>query len=94
MPNTITIEQDGKVRVERTAVVFEGDLEALDAEMAAMNEKVADYDKRIAEIEALRAPLVAALAEKEALRDEITAKAVVEGKVVEKRQDGLEGEVL
>ena len=88
--NIITIDAKGKVTVERTAVVFEGDVAALDSERVAIEDKVADYDRRIAEIEALRAPLVAMLADRTALKAEILTKAELEGKVLTETKIDLE----
>lgn len=76
--NTITFTPDKKIKIEKPTVVFEGSLDQLLAEHAAIEERIGDYDGQIAEMEGERAKLIALRDEKAALIASVETKAETE----------------
>lgn len=89
MQNTITIDKEGSVKVEKLTVVFEGDITALDKEILDLSEEIFEYNNRILELTTARDLIVPVLAEKQSLRTEITLKAKVEGKSIELTEEAV-----
>ncbi len=75
---TITFTPDRKVKIEEPTVVFEGSMDELIAERAAIDERIGDYDGQVAEMEAVRAKLIAERDEKDALLASVEVQATAE----------------
>lgn len=84
MTNTITFTPEKTIKIEAPVVVFEGSIDQLRAEQAAIDERIGDYDEQIAEMQGVRAKLVAQRDEKVALIASVEAKAEVEKVKLEK----------
>lgn len=74
---TITFT-DRKIKIEEPAVLFEGSIEELQAQRAAIDERIGDFDGQIAEMEAVRAKLIAERDEKDALLASVEVQATAE----------------